>query len=531
MNHSQAGVVELVDTPDLGSGDASRGGSSPFARTKIAFQGSHGINKNWIHTMQIKETLSTGLKREFDVTVPASEVEKKLKTRLENLGKKIKIPGFRPGKVPLDLLKKRYKADVLREVLEDCVESAIKQVIKEKEIRPSLKPSVNLKSYEEDKDLDFEVKMEILPVIDEINLENLSFEKYVVAIPAESISSAIENIAKRSRETKPIEKARKTKKGDIAIIDFEGFIEEAPIQGGAGKAHPLELGSGSFIPGFEDQLIGHEKGAKVEVKVSFPKDYHEERYADKPARFDVTITDIHEATPLSIDEALATKLGFQSLEEMQTLVHNSLASNYEGQTFLNTKRHVLDALADRFTFEIPENMVTMEFDNIWHQLQHELGVDHECASNTNVKKDGPQKSFEELAGKSEEELKKEYKTIAERRVRLGLLLAEIGNRNNLAVTNQELTNALIERAREFPGQEREVFEFYRNNESAMASLRAPIFENKVVEFILEQSTVTEKKVTPEELEKLLMLEEEEAEKKLSSTAEEPKKATKKKESK
>src|SRR5436190_4451140 len=202
--------------------------------------------------MQIKEILSQGLKREFDIKVPASEIEKKLIIRLESLGKKVKMPGFRPGKVPLDLLKKRYKAEVLAEVIEDCIESGIKQIVKEKNIKPSLKPSVNVKSYEEEKDLDLEVKMEILPAIKDINLDNLSFEKYVVDVPSEAISNVIETIAKKNRETRPLQKMRKSKKGDIVIIDFEGFVDDQSIEGGSGKAHPLELGSGSFIPGFED---------------------------------------------------------------------------------------------------------------------------------------------------------------------------------------------------------------------------------------------------------------------------------------
>jgi len=468
--------------------------------------------------MQIKDTLSQGLKREFDIIVPADEVEAKLHIRLEAIGKKVKVPGFRPGKVPLALLKKRYKAEVLSEVIEECVKSAIKQLKAEKNIKPALQPKVNLKSYEEDKDLGFEVSMEILPTIGDINLDNLSFDKYIVTVPSESVASAIENIAKKYRETRSLQNPRKTKKGDIAIIDFEGFVEDLPIKGGSGKGHTLELGSGSFIPGFEDQLIGHNKGSQVQVTVTFPENYHDTQYANKPARFDVTITDIHEANPISIDAALAEKLGFDSLEALREAVEKNIVSDYADHSFLNTKRHVLDALAERFVFDIPENMVHMEFENIWEQLCHELGITQDNASNTNVKSGERTKSFIELAGKSEEELRKEYKVIAERRVRLGLLLAEIGNRNKLVVTNSELLNALMAKAKEFPGQEKEVIAFYRNNESAMASLRAPIFENKVVEFILNQSTITEKKVTPEELERLLALEEEEAEHKVTSAA-------------
>lgn len=480
--------------------------------------------------MQIKETLSQGLKRGFEIKIPAAEIEKKLVVRLEALGKKVKIPGFRPGKVPLDLLKKRYKAEALAEVLEQCIDQGVKQTLTDNKLKPALQPKVDVKSYEEGQELHFEVALEILPTIEDINLDGLSFEKYVVDIPAKSVSHVLEDVAKRNRETRSIQKDRKTKKGDIVIIDFEGYIDDAAIEGGSGKAHPLELGSESFIPGFEDQLIGHDKGSKITVKVSFPKDYHEEKYAGKPARFEVSIIDIHEADPIVIDAALATKLGFESLEAMQEQVKKSLSQNYEAQCFMNTKRHVLDALAERFAFEVPQNMVEMEFENIWKQLLRELGIDQNDASNINISEAERKKRFEELAGKTEEELKKEYDIIAERRVRLGLLLAEIGTRNSLGVNNQELLNALMAKAREFPGQERQVFDFYRNNESAMASLRAPIFEDKVVNFILDKSKITEKKLTPEELEKFLANEEIEAEKKVASQSTKATKPKKKKES-
>lgn len=484
-----------------------------------------------MHIMKIQETLSQGLKREFDIQIPASEVEKNLHHHLEKIGKKVKIPGFRPGKVPLALLKQRYKAQALSEVLEDCVDKGIKKALKDNNIRPALKPEVSVKSYEEEKDLEFAVKMEILPTIGDINLENLSFDHYVVDIPSAMVTSTIEKIAKKVQDTRPIQTSRKTKKGDIVIIDFDGFIDDAPISGGAGKDHPLELGSNSFIPGFEEQLIGCEKESKVDVKVTFPKDYHNSQYAGQPAHFEVTIKDIHEADPIKLDDALATKLGFESLTAMKELVEKGLAKDHTEHSYLNTKRHVLDALAERFTFDVPENMVNMEFENIWQQLCRELGISQNDASNQNEKTPKEKKSFEDLTGKSEEELKREYRAIAERRVRLGLLLAEIGSRNNLSVSNQELVNALMVKAREFPGQEKEVFDFYRTNESAMASLRAPLFENKVVDFILNNSKVTEKKLSPEELEKLLSVEEEEAEKKIASEAEKSQKPKKKKNSK
>jgi trigger factor len=467
--------------------------------------------------MKIQETLSQGLKREFDIHIPASEIEKTLHQQLEKIGKKVKLPGFRPGKVPLSILKQRYKAEALSETLEKCVNKSIDHMLKENNLRPALKPEVTLKSYEEDKDLEIAVQLEILPVIEEINLENLSFEHYAVAIPAERVVEAIEKIGKKTRETHPLKKPRKTKKEDIVIIDFEGSIEGKPIDGGSGKDFALELGSDSFIKGFEDQLIGHDKGDKVEVNVTFPEEYHEAQYANKPACFEVTIKDIHEAEPLKIDEELAKKLGFDSLDALKKQIESVIAREYEEHSYFNTKRHVLDALAERFTFDVPENMVNLEFKNIWRQLCRELGIsDEDKASNENKKEE---KAFKELTGKDEDELRREYKAIAERRVRLGLVLAEIGMRNKLAVTTAELSQALVAKAKEFPGHEKEVFDFYRTNEEALASLRAPLFENKVVDFILKNSKVTEKKISPDELEKLLSAEEEAAEKKIAQEAE------------
>ncbi len=467
--------------------------------------------------MQIIETLNQGLKREFDITIPAKDMNSHLVTRLEVIGKRVKIPGFRPGKVPLPLLKQRYQTDALRDVIENCVDKAVKQTVKDHNLKLALKPNVTLTSYEEGKELTFHMDLEVLPVIEEIKLDGFSFEKYVVSIPSEQVSDVLTNLAKRHRESQPLQKPRKSKKGDIVIIDFKGFIGEDSIEGGEGQDYPLELGSNSFIPGFEDQLVGHDKGMQVKVNVTFPKEYHEERYADKPARFDVTIKDIHELPPVAIDAALAEKLGFKSLKDMEAAIQENLSKDYLAQSFLNTKRHVLDALAERFTFEVPQRMIDLEFDNIWSQLLRELGIDQSQAANI----DG--KTFKDATGKSEEDLRKDYHVIAERRVRLGILLAEIGNRNKINVSNDELGEALMNRAREFPGQEREVFDFYRNNESALATLRAPLFENKVVDFILDQSKIKEISATPEELEKILLREEEEAEKKISTTPKKPKK--------
>ncbi len=462
--------------------------------------------------MHIKETLTQDLKHEFDVTIPASDIERDMVTHLERIGKKVKIPGFRPGKVPLPLLKQRYKAEALKDVIESCADKSIKKIVEDNGFKPSLKPNVTLKEYEEGKDLILSISLEILPTIGDINLEGFSFEKYVVKVPSKRVEEVLEMLAKQNREGRPLQKPRKSKKGDIVIIDFKGFVDGEPIERGEGVDYSLELGSDSFIPGFEDQLIGAEKGEAVEVKVTFPKEYQDARYANKPARFDVKLKDIHEVDAGAIDTALAKKLGFDSLEALKEKVENNLSHEYVAQSFMNTKRQVLDALAERFVFDVPHNMVDLELDNIWSQLLEELGIDRSKAANI----DG--KTFKEATGKEEKELRKDYEIIAERRVRLGILLAEIGNRHKLAVSQQELIDALTARAREFPGQEREVFDYYRNNESALATLRVPLFENKVVEFILSHSKIKEIPATPAELEKVLLREEETAAEKISTKA-------------
>lgn len=467
--------------------------------------------------MNVKNTLSTNLKRDFEVTISAADIEADLLTQLETIGKKAKISGFRPGKIPLPLLKQRYQDSALKEVLEVSVDKAIKKVVKDNDLRPALQPKVTVTSYEEGKDLVLTINIEILPVVGDIDLKGLSFDKYVVTIPSKQLDEALQGIAKQHRTSNSLKKDRKSQKGDVVVIDFKGFIDGTPIAGGEGHDYSLELGSNSFIPGFEDQLIGHDKGAAVEVKVAFPKEYHEANYAGKAAHFDVTIKDIHTLDPADIDEKLAEKVGFESLKAMKEAVEKNFAHEYTAQSFLNTKRQVFDAMAEKFSFEIPEGMIELEFNNIWATLLNELGIDQGKSAN----KDG--KTFEEATGKSEAELRKDYRVIAERRVRLGIVVAELGNREKISVSQKELMDAVIERARAFPGQEQKVVDFYRNTPSAMDSLRAPIFENKVVEFILEKSKIKEIPVTPEELEKKLLSEEEAAGKRISAAGKTEKK--------
>ncbi len=465
--------------------------------------------------MQIKEIASTGLKREYDVTVSASDIEKFLKEQLETIGKQVKMPGFRPGKIPLALLKQRYESSALKEVLEDCLNKAVKEVVKKFDLTPALRPNVEIKSYDVGKDLELHVSLEVFPVVGDVDLKGLTFKNYVVKIPENEVTEALSGLAKSYRKSASLKKDRKSVKGDIVLIDFEGTIGKDPIEGGSGKAYRLELGSGSFIPGFEDQLIGHKKGDDVDVKVRFPKEYHDAKCADKEAHFKVKIKDVQEFEPVVLDDAFAAELQFESLEKLREVVKERLASDYKTQSALNTKRHVLDALAEAFPIDVPQGLVDIEFGTIWEQLLREVKVkpdDKDFA-----------KRLKEVSGTDEKELRETYRHVAERRVCLGILLAEFGKRHNIKISGQDLTEGLIAKAKEFPGQEREVVDFYRNNEDALASLRAPLFEQKVIEFILSQSTVKDVELTPEEFEKTLTKEEEEAEKKVSSKKKETKK--------
>ena len=458
--------------------------------------------------MQITELPSKGLKREYDVTVSAGDIEKLLKERLQDIGKQVKLPGFRPGKIPGALLEQRYKGSALKDVLEECLNKAVKEVVKKFDLNPALRPNITLTTYEIGDDLVAHVDLEILPTIGEINLEGFSFENHVVAIPDAEVDNALEALTKSYRKAHPLKKARKLKAGDIAIIDFEGYVGKDPIEGGSGKDYRLEVGSGAFIPGFEDQLIGSEKGDAVEVKVHFPKEYHDAKCADQKAHFSVTIKDIHEFEPLVLDDAFAAELKFASLKDMREAIRGRIAKDYQTKSVLNTKRNVLDALIDKFSFEVPQGLIDLEFDNIWGQLLQELGVDPKAADFS--------KALKEASGAEEEELRKNYSAVAERRVFLGILLSEIGKRHDVKVSSQDLTDALMAKAMEFPGQEREVFDYYRNNEAALSTLRAPVFEQKIVDFILGKSTVKETPLSPEEFAKMLAREEEAAEKKIFS---------------
>ena len=444
--------------------------------------------------MQVTETNSDGLKHEITVVIAAADIERSVTNRLSEIGRTIRLPGFRPGKVPLTVLRKRYGPSVMGEVLERTVSDSSTEAMRERNLRPALQPKIEIVSFNEGTDLQYKLAVEVLPQIELANLGDIQIERLKPEVPEEEIDSALERIAKQQRKTEPVERA--AEKGDIVVMDFVGSVGGVEFPGGSAKDYSLELGSGSFIPGFEDQLIGIKAGEERVVKVDFPADYGAEDLAGKAAEFKVDAKAVKALAEQPIDASLAEAVGMDNLEALRQTVRERIERDYSGIARQKLKRQLLDRLAERHHFTVPAGMVDIELDTIWRQYQAQL---------ERAKQSGTEPTE---TPKDEAAVKAEYKDIAERRVRLGLVLAEVGSKNNLTVTQDELNRAIAEEARRFPGQERNVIEYYRKNPGAVDSLRAPIYEDKVVDFILELAQVTNKPVSLKEL--LAMDEDEDA---------------------
>jgi trigger factor len=435
--------------------------------------------------MQVTETNSDGLKHEMTVVVAAADIERRVTDRLSEIGRTIRLPGFRPGKVPLTVLRKRYGPSVMGEVLERTVSESSTDAMRERNLRPALQPKIEIVSFNEGTDLQYKLAVEVLPQIEIANLGEIQIERLKPEVPEAEIDSALERIAKQQRKAEPVERA--AEKGDVVVMDFVGSVGGVEFPGGSAKDYSLELGSGSLIPGFEDQLIGIKAGEERLVKVDFPADYGAEDLAGKAAEFKVNATAIKAMADQPIDESLATAVGMDNLAALRDVVRERIERDYSGIARQKLKRQLLDRLAERHHFTVPAGMVDIELDTIWRQYQAQL---------ERAKQSGTEQTE---TPKDEAAVKAEYKDIAERRVRLGLVLAEIGSKNNLNVTQDELNRAIAEEARRFPGQERNVIEYYRNNAGAVDGLRAPIYEDKVVDFILELAQVTDKPVSLKDL--------------------------------
>jgi trigger factor len=442
--------------------------------------------------MQVTETVSDGLKREFKVVVPAADLASKADAKLGELKDRVRINGFRPGKVPVAHLKRLYGRAVMAEMIESTVREANSQIVTERGFRLVREPQVTLPSdqgaveqvIEGKSDLAYTMAIEILPAIELADFKGIQIERLNAEVTEPEVDEAVARIAEQSRPFAAKAEGDKAENGDRVTIDFTGKMEGVPFEGGTGGDVALHLGSGTFIPGFEDQLIGAAAGDKRTVNVTFPQVYPSAHLAGKNAEFDVTVKSVESPQAVKTDDEFAKSLGLESLAKLREMVKERLVREHGGMSRQKVKRKLLDELDAKHKFTPPPSLVEDEFNNVWKTILDDL--------------QSRKRTFED-EDTTEEKAKEEYRGIAERRVRLGLVIAEIGEKNGIKVSDEELSRSVMDRARQVPGREQEVWDFYRNNPDALASLRAPIFEDKVVDYILELAKITDKTVSREDL--------------------------------
>ncbi|HEX3699340.1 MAG TPA: trigger factor [Phenylobacterium sp.] len=440
--------------------------------------------------MQVVEKSADGLSRVWDVTVPAQDLADKLEARIAEITPTLRIKGFRPGKVPTAHVRRLYGKGLMSEVLEQTLSETTQMVLDENKVRPAsepdLKPAGDLGQVIEGKaDLAYEIAVDVMPDFEPVALEKLSLTRPVYEPTEAEVDEGVDELAKQNRTYEPkTGKAVKAKSGDMVVIDFIGRIDGEAFEGGTANDVELVLGSGQFIPGFEDQLVGAKPDGELTVKVSFPEDYQADALKGKEAEFETKVKAIKAPVDAKPDDALAERLGVESLEKLRELIRTNLEQQYAGATRFKLKRALLDQLDKKHDFPLPPKMVEAEFASIWQQVQQD--------------KDSGQLP-EDDAKKTDEELQAEYRKIAERRVRLGLVLAEIGRANSVQVTDQELANAMRQEAMRYGQQAQQIFDLLRNNQNAQAQIRAPLFEDKVVDLIVGKAKVKDKKVSKDEL--------------------------------
>lgn len=429
--------------------------------------------------MQAVEVKKEGQTVEYKVTVTAAELADRVKARLQEITKTAKIAGFRPGKAPLNIIEKRYGDAVLGEVVELAVNDGTNYTITENKLRPAGQPRVNIEAFAKDSDLEFTVALDILPEIKVMELKDIKLERPVAKVADEAIEEALNRIASNNQSSNLVERAAQDK--DIVVIDYDGKLEDGTSQPGmASEGYSLALGSGSFIPGFEEQLIGSKAGDTVDVKLTFPDPYHAAELAGQNVVFAVKVHEVREPAPAEINDEFAKSLGTEDLNALKGAVREQMESEYGSFSRHKVKRALFDLLDEKHQFDLPQSMVDMEFQLVQDQINQERAQQGEAG---------------ELPAEELEELKE----IAERRVRLGLVLSEIGQANNITVTDQDLQRAILDQARRFPGQEAQIFDLFQKNKQMVDSLRAPIFEDKVVDFILELADIADKEVSIDEL--------------------------------
>jgi trigger factor len=453
--------------------------------------------------MQVTETLNQGLKRKLAMVIPASDLNQRLDAKLDDLKDKAVIKGFRPGKVPVSHLKKVYGKSAMSEVLTDAINTSVAKTLEDRSERAAVQPKVDLPEdqtainnvLEGKADLNFDVSYEVLPPVSLMEFKGLKLEQPVVDISDQEVEDELQRVFRQQRGYEDKGDEGVVAEGDRLGLSFKGTINGQEFEGGSADHAHLTVGAGEFIPGFEEQLIGMKKGETKTIQVTFPKDYQKEDLQGKKADFEVTMLHVDGPTPgVEFNDAFAQKLGLESIDKLRETVREQMGDALGQMSRQAMKRQILDALDEGHKFEVPEQLVDAEFNTIWDRVKHE--IEHHG------------RSFED-EGTTEEEAKEQYRKIAERRVRLGLVVAEIGNQNKVEVTEEEHQQALIAEVRRFPGQEQQVYDYYRKNPNALASLRAPVFENKVVDFVGDLASKTEKKMTREELAKIIAADDDE----------------------
>ncbi len=442
--------------------------------------------------MQVTETLSEGLKRQYKVSVPATELASKLAGELETLKGRVQINGFRPGKVPTAHLKRVYGRSVMADVLQNTVNETNRKIIEDNAFKLAGEPQITLpedkeqveKAMDATGDLEFTVALELLPKIELANHADIALTREVVTVDDKEVDAALDRMAAGNRPFSDKGEGAVAADGDRVTIDFLGKLDGEPFEGGKGEDMPLVLGSGQFIPGFEEQVVGMKTGDEKVITVTFPADYQAEHLAGKEVTFDIKAKGIEAPGEVTIDDEFAKQFGMEDLSKLKEAIRNSIGNEFAGIARTKIKRQLLDALDSKYSFELPPTLLQQEFESIWQQAQAEMQENGKTFADENT---------------TEEEAKAEYQRIAERRVRLGLVLAEVGEQAKVQVTDDEVSRALVERARQYPGQEKAIWEFYRKNPEALAEIRAPLFEEKVVDHLVGEASVTEKAVTKEEL--------------------------------
>ena len=442
--------------------------------------------------MQVTETLSQGLKREYDISLSASDLAAKLNGQLEDMKAKVRIKGFRPGKVPVEHLRKVYGKSVMADVMQEAIASANKKIVDDNHLRLAREPKVELPkdqaaidaALDARGDLNFKVALEVLPVFELGDFSQISLERLTSPVEPAEVEAALDRLAEERRVYSEKPAGAKAEIHDRVTIDFDGKIDGEPFKGGEGRDIQVALGSSTFLPGFEDQLIGVAVGDQRTVGATFPEDYPQRALAGKTADFAVTVKAVAAPEPLVLDDEFAKSLGWEGLDKLKEAIRDRIAVEHAQVSRDKLKRQLLDKLDKLYSFELPEGLVNQEFNSIWEQVAREQQATGRTFADEST---------------TEEAARADYRKIAERRVRLGLLLAEVGTRAEVKVSDEEMTQALIARARAFPGQEKQVWDFYRNNSQALAELRAPLYEEKVVDHILGLAKVEERNVTKDEL--------------------------------